>query len=211
MTAPARYRGGLRMAQPSAHASLDDRARLKERDKNVRFKQSMTHHVSHEGLVPWKLEANGDASRLVPGWLCLWVWELWRSSYRDPQTARTQGRPVAREAADARAIPAHHPGSRWPTTAAKAIATKKRGGAQYVSHRTDHLLKPKYRDPIHRGISRWQSIAPTLLAETGISLIFEPSFANVTRMLRHGQSSLSMSTTLSFGAPNGSSPSWNME
>jgi hypothetical protein len=53
---------------------LADRARLKERDENVRFKQSMTPHVSREGqLVPWKLEANGNASRPIPnlvGFVC---------------------------------------------------------------------------------------------------------------------------------------------
>jgi hypothetical protein len=44
-----------------------DRARLKERDENVRFKQSMTPHVSREGrLAPWKLDANGNASRPIP-------------------------------------------------------------------------------------------------------------------------------------------------
>src|SRR5258705_9239172 len=60
------------MSQPSPHVSLADRARLKERDENVCFKQSMTPHVSCEGLVPWKLEANGNASRLNPmvGFVC---------------------------------------------------------------------------------------------------------------------------------------------
>jgi len=61
------------MSQPSPHAPLADRARLKERDENVRFNQSMTPHVSREGLVPWKLEANGNASRLIPslvGFVC---------------------------------------------------------------------------------------------------------------------------------------------
>jgi hypothetical protein len=44
-----------------------DRARLKERDENVRFKQSMTPHVSREGrLGSWKLDANGNASRPIP-------------------------------------------------------------------------------------------------------------------------------------------------
>jgi hypothetical protein len=38
-------------------APLGDRAILKERDENVRFKQSMTPHVSHEGLSP--LETGG--------------------------------------------------------------------------------------------------------------------------------------------------------
>lgn len=75
--------------------ALDDRARLKERDENVRFKQSMTHHVSHEGLVPRKLEANGDASRFVPrlvGFVCgcgscgdLFIEPLRRPADRDPR------------------------------------------------------------------------------------------------------------------------------
>jgi len=41
------------------------RANLKERDENVRFKQSMTSHVSCEEQT-MKLEANGNASRLDP-------------------------------------------------------------------------------------------------------------------------------------------------
>ena len=68
------YRGGLRMSQPSAHAPLDDRARLKERDENVRFKQSMTPHISCEELVPRKLwrqmEMQAD---LFLDWLALFV------------------------------------------------------------------------------------------------------------------------------------------
>jgi hypothetical protein len=59
---------------PSPDAALGDRAILKERDENVRFKQSVTPHVSREGPSPrWKLEANGDASRLIPrlvGFVC---------------------------------------------------------------------------------------------------------------------------------------------
>src|ERR1700752_3449930 len=116
------------MAPTHAHAPLEDRARLKERDENVRFKQSMTPHVSREGLVHWKLEANGKCKQTYSwtGWFCLWVWELWRSSYRAPSDRTHTGTPrgaylpchspealapiraFASEAAAARAIPAHH-------------------------------------------------------------------------------------------------------
>ena len=62
------------MSQPSPHAPLADRANLKERDENVRFKQSMTSHVSREGLVPRKLwrqmEMQAD---LFLDWLALFV------------------------------------------------------------------------------------------------------------------------------------------
>jgi hypothetical protein len=51
-----------------------DRARLKERDENVRFKQSMTPHVSCEEPVPRKLwrqmEMQAD---LFLDWLALFV------------------------------------------------------------------------------------------------------------------------------------------
>ena len=103
-------------------ASGADRANLKERDENVRFKQSMTPHVSREGLVPWKLEANGNASRLNPmvGFVCGFG-SCGDLLIEHPQTART-GTPrgpclpghsreavgpvmaVAREAADAQAF-----------------------------------------------------------------------------------------------------------
>jgi hypothetical protein len=116
------------MSQPSSHAPLADRARLKERDENVRFKQSMTPHVSREGLVRWKLEANGNASRLIPrlvGFVCgfgscgdLLIEHHWTArTHRDAPWcvllchSREAVGPViaiASEAADARAIPAHH-------------------------------------------------------------------------------------------------------
>ena len=83
------------MSQSSPHAPLADPANLKERDENVRFKQSMTSHVSREGQTR-KLEANGNASRLNPmvGFVCGF------GSCGDllighPQTSRAQGRPVA--------------------------------------------------------------------------------------------------------------------
>ena len=85
------------MSQPFPHAPLADSANLKERDENVRFKQSMTPHVSREGLVPWKLEANGNASRLNPmvGFVCGFG-SCGDLLIEHPQTARAQGRPVVR-------------------------------------------------------------------------------------------------------------------
>jgi hypothetical protein len=113
------------MSQPSPHAPLADRANLKERDENVRFKQSMTSHVSREGQTR-KLEANGNASRLNPmaGFVCGFG-SCGDLLIEHPQTARTgtpRGpclpghsreaigpvMPVAGEAADPRAIRAHH-------------------------------------------------------------------------------------------------------
>jgi hypothetical protein len=84
------------MSQPSPHAPLADRANLKERDENVRFKQSMTSHVSREGQTR-KLEANGNASRLNPmaGFVCGFG-SCGDLLIEHPQTARAQGRPVVR-------------------------------------------------------------------------------------------------------------------
>ncbi len=48
------------------HAALRYRALLKERDEIVRFKQSMPPTFPAKDLSPWKLEANGNASRLIP-------------------------------------------------------------------------------------------------------------------------------------------------
>jgi hypothetical protein len=83
---PAGRSASDRLLQSSPLAArLADRARVKVRDENVRFKQSMNPHVSREGqLVPletggkWKCKQTYSQS----GWLCLWVWELWRSSPR---------------------------------------------------------------------------------------------------------------------------------
>lgn len=72
--------------------------------------------------------------------------------------------------------------------------------AQYVSARTNHSLKPRYGHPHPPGSFGWQNIALILSAMTGVWLVPERSFATVTRMLLYGQSSLSMGTTLSFGA-----------
>jgi hypothetical protein len=59
---------------PSPDAALGDRAILKERDENVRFKQSMTPHVSREGPSPLgnlrQMEMQAD---LFLDWLALFV------------------------------------------------------------------------------------------------------------------------------------------
>ena len=62
-----------------------DRARLKERDENnVRFKQSMTPHVSREGRLGfWNWTQMEMQADLFLIWLALIVvWELRRSSPR---------------------------------------------------------------------------------------------------------------------------------
>jgi hypothetical protein len=61
------------MSQPSPHVPLADRARLKERDENVCFKQSMTPHVSREGLVPRKLWRQMEMQADLILWLALFV------------------------------------------------------------------------------------------------------------------------------------------
>jgi hypothetical protein len=67
---PSSERLTLPAPRPSAFPRWRVRANLKERDENVRFKQSMTSHVSREGQGNWRqMEMQADLIL----WLALFV------------------------------------------------------------------------------------------------------------------------------------------
>jgi hypothetical protein len=61
-------------------------------------------------------------------------------------------------------------------------------------------LKAEICSPHPSGIFAMAEYRAYVVGNDGHVVSYEPSFAKVMRMLRYGQSSLSMGTTLSFGA-----------
>ena len=126
---PSSERLTLPAPRPSAFPRWRVRANLKERDENVRFKQSMTSHVSREGQTR-KLEANGNASRLNPmvGFVCGFG-SCGDLLIEHPQTARAPGRLVVRVCP---VIAGKRSAQSWPLRSIQRAGQRRRESAQSI-------------------------------------------------------------------------------